>query len=230
MSSETLNQRHRRIVEAAADAASRAGRDPSRVELVAVTKHASPEALTAAHALGIRRFGESRIQDALPKMAELAPLAPEWHFIGHLQTNKVKRVVGAFSLIHSVDSWRLAEVIHDEATARNLVQAVLIQVNTSGEASKFGISPEEAPAVIGQMARDLRGVELRGLMTMAPRSDDPEDARRSFRRCRELLSRLAGVLPEGHRFDQLSMGMTQDYTVAVEEGATLIRIGSGLFR
>jgi pyridoxal phosphate enzyme (YggS family) len=198
--------------------------------LVAVTKHASPEAMRAVWALGVHRFGESKVQDALTKIAELAPLAPEWHFIGHLQTNKVKRVVGAFALVHSVDSWRLAEAIDEEAVSRGLVQPILVQVNTSGETSKYGVSPEEAPEVIGQMVRDLRGVEVRGLMTMAPRSEDPEDARWCFRRCRELQESLASSLPNGRRVNQLSMGMSQDFTVAVEEGATLIRIGSGLFR
>ncbi|MEB3328132.1 MAG: YggS family pyridoxal phosphate-dependent enzyme [Candidatus Sericytochromatia bacterium] len=229
LGSETLNQRHHRVVKQVAEAAARAGRDPSRVALVAVTKHASLEAMRAVVALGLHRFGESKVQDALPKMAELAPLAPEWHFIGHLQTNKVKRVVGAFSLIHSVDSWRLAEAISDEGCSRGLVQPILVQVNTSGEPSKHGLSPEEAPVVIERMARELPGVEVRGLMTMAPRSDDPEEARGCFRKCRELLEQLATTLPRGHRLDQLSMGMSQDYTVAVEEGATLIRVGSGLF-
>jgi hypothetical protein len=230
LGSETLSQRHHRIVEQVAQAAARAGRDPSRVALVAVTKHASSEAMKAALALGVHRFGESKVQDALPKMAELAPLAPEWHFIGHLQTNKVKRVVGAFSLIHSVDTWRLAEAINEEAISRGRVQPILVQVNTSGEPSKYGMSPEEAPAVIERMARELPGVEVQGLMTMAPRTEDPEDARWCFRTCREMLERLSLTLPKGHRFNQLSMGMTQDFTVAVEEGATLIRVGSGLFR
>lgn len=230
LDSESLNQRLHRIQEQVAQAAARVGRNPCEVELVAVSKYASPDAVREAVEEGVRCFGEGKVQDALPKMAELAPLALTWHFIGHLQTNKVKRVVGHFALIHSVDSWRLAEVIDEEARSRGLVQPILVQVNTSGESSKFGMSPDEAPAVIERMVRELPGLEVQGLMTMAPRGADPEVTRSCFRLCRALLVSLETRLPVGHSFHHLSMGMTQDFTVAVEEGATLIRVGSGLFR
>lgn len=211
------------------DAARTAGRSPESIRLVAVTKYATTERMTEAYAAGIREFGENKLQDALPKLAALSHLAPRWHFIGHLQTNKVKRVVGPFGLIHSVDSWKLAEALSREAVAKGLVQPILIQVNTSGETSKYGMTPAEVPAVLGRIARELPGVVVQGLMTMAPHDSDPEVARPCFRKLRELRDACNEELPADARMEHLSMGMTQDFTVAIEEGATLIRIGSGLF-
>ncbi len=211
------------------DAACRAGRSPESIRLVAVTKYVSTDKMVEAYAAGIREFGESKLQDALPKLTSLSHLAPRWHFIGHLQTNKVKRVVGAFELVHSVDSWKLAEALSREAAPRRLVQPILIQVNTSGETSKYGMTPEEVPAAIGRIARELPGVVVQGLMTMAPHAADPEVARPCFRKLRTLRDSINAELPLDARMEHLSMGMTQDFTVAIEEGATLIRIGSGLF-
>ena len=229
MESTSIADRYRRTLERVADAAQRVGRSPESIRLVAVTKHATPQSMTEAYAAGIRDFGESKVQDALPKLTSLSHLAPRWHFIGHLQTNKVKRVVGAFGLIHSCDSWRLAEALSREAVARRLVQPILIQVDTSGETSKYGMIPEEVPGAIGRIARELPGVVVQGLMTMAPHAADPEVARPCFRKLRELRDACNEELPPDARLEHLSMGMTQDFMVAVEEGATLIRIGSGLF-
>ena len=216
-------------MERVADAAQRVGRSPESIRLVAVTKHASIPTMAEAHAAGIRDFGENKVQDALPKLSALAHLGLRWHFIGHLQTNKVKRVVGAFELVHSCDSVKLAEALSREAVARGLVQRILVQVNTSGETSKYGMTPEEVPEAVGRIARELPGVVVQGLMTMAPYDTDPEVARPCFRKLRQLRDRCNADLPADARMEHLSMGMTQDFTVAIEEGATLIRIGSGLF-
>lgn len=229
MESTPFVARYRRILARVSDAALKAGRSPESIRLIAVTKHATTEMMAEAYAAGIREFGENKLQDALPKLASLSYLAPRWHFIGHLQTNKVKRVVGAFELVHSVDSWRLAEALSREAVARGLAQPILVQVNTSGETSKYGMAPEEVPAAIGRIARELPGVVVQGLMTMAPHAPDPEVARPCFRKLRELRDACNEDLPADARMEHLSMGMTQDFTVAIEEGATLIRIGSGLF-
>jgi pyridoxal phosphate enzyme (YggS family) len=229
LENSSIADRFHRIMASVSDAAHRAGRSPESVRLVAVTKYATPDRMAEAHAAGIREFGENKVQDAVSKLAALAHLAPRWHFIGHLQTNKVKRVVGAFELIHSVDTWKLAEALSREAVARRLVQPVLIQVDTSGETSKYGMAPEEVPEAIGRIARELPGVEVQGLMTMAPHAAPEEVARSCFRELRELRDACNEGLPGNARMEHLSMGMTQDFTVAIEEGATLIRIGSGLF-
>lgn len=228
MESTSISTNFRRTLEAVKASTDRANRSPESVCLVAVSKHATLAQMQEAYALGIRDFGENKVQDALSKLPQLAHLDARWHFIGHLQTNKVKRVVGSFALIHSVDSWRLAEAISREAASRGLVQQILIQVNASGEPSKFGMAPEEALQEIGRIAQDLPGVEVRGLMTMAPHEDSPEAARPVFRRLRELRD-ACREFPKSSRIEHLSMGMTQDFTVAIEEGATLIRVGSGLF-
>lgn len=228
MESSSLAFRYRRILETVAEAANRVGRSPESVSLVAITKTVDLARMNEAFALGVRDFGESRVQEALPKMAALPSPSLRWHFIGHLQTNKVKRVVGDFLLIHSVDSFKVAEALSREAEASGAVQPILLQINTSGELSKYGFSPEEAPGITERILRQLPGVRVRGFMTMAPHAEDPEEARPFFRRLRELRDALAAKWPEAS-FPELSMGMSGDYAVAVEEGATLIRIGTALF-
>ncbi|HEY9721386.1 MAG TPA: YggS family pyridoxal phosphate-dependent enzyme [Oscillatoriaceae cyanobacterium] len=225
MESTSLAARYRRIQERVAESAHRADRSPETVTLVAISKYVEPERIREAYALGIRDFGESRASEALDKRAELQDLSVRWHFIGHLQTNKVKRVVGECLLIHSVDSFKLAEALSQAAVALKTVQPILLQINVSGEKTKYGLKPDETPTVVDRIVRELPGVRLDGLMTMAPFTQQPETARPYFRRLRELRDRLA----ERHPMTELSMGMSQDYAVAVEEGATLIRIGTGLF-
>ena len=209
--------------------AARVGRSPEDVTLVAVTKGVDVSRMKQAYDLGIREFGESRIQEVLPKRSELSNPSLRWHFIGHLQTNKVKRVVGDFLLIHSVDSFRLAEALNREAVALGQVQPILLQVNVSGETSKHGIAPDETPVFVERVTRELPGLQVKGFMTMAPYHPEMEAARPHFRRLRELRDDIAKSAPEGVTLDHLSMGMSQDYPVAIEEGATLIRIGSALF-
>ena len=225
-----------------AEAAKRAGRRPEDIALVCVTKQASIEQIKEAIGLGITNIAENRVQDAVEKHEEIASVASlprndggvRWHLIGHLQTNKVKKAVEIFDLIHSVDSLRLAEEISKEAAKIGKVQDILIQVNTSGEETKFGITPEELKSLIVNIVR-LNNINILGLMTIAPLVDDVEKARPCFKRLRELLKgdcfarhRNSGGL--AMTATQLSMGMSQDYQVAIEEGATIVRIGSAIFK
>ena len=198
-----------------ADAARRANRDPASVRLVAVSKTQPVEAVHEAVAAGQKLFGENRAQELVQK-ADAVPA--EWHFIGHLQTNKVRQVVGRATLIHGVDSLALAEEI-----ARRKGPPVLVQVNTSGEESKSGVDPAEAI----RFCTEVAGVcELRGLMTIPAPTEDPEGSRSAFRALREL---AAEGRAKGLGTQELSMGMSDDFEVAIEEGATLVRLGTILF-
>lgn len=202
-----------------AAACDRSDRSLSDITLVAVTKTHSAPLVAAAYAAGLRDFGENRVQEAAPKIAALRDrgLAPAWHLIGHLQRNKAAAAVNLFDILHSVDSELLAEQI--DARAGHVVR-ILIEVNVAGETSKFGADPAAVPALAERIGR-MRNIELLGLMTVAPRVDDPEDVRPVFRQLRAL--RDAVGLPE------LSMGMTDDFEVAIEEGSTLVRVGRALF-
>lgn len=205
-------------------AAERSGRRIEDVRLVAVTKGVDPERIGEALALGIVDLGENRIQEALPKIAALGP-APRWHLVGHLQRNKVGRAIEAFALIHSVDSVRLTEEIARRAGVLGRDIPVLLQVNVAGEPGKHGFAPEEVRDAARRIAGSP-GVRVRGLMTIAPLADDPETVRPIFRRLRRLGEVVRAEVPDA---DGLSMGMSQDYEVAIEEGATLIRVGRAIF-
>jgi pyridoxal phosphate enzyme (YggS family) len=209
-----------------ADAADVAGRDPAEVTLVAVTKTVGPDAVRQAAAAGCHDFGENRVQELIGKHG----LFPEerWHFIGTLQTNKARDVVGRAHLIHSIDSLRLLQVVARHAEEAGVVQPVLLQVNVSGEESKHGIAAADTADVL-RTACDLPSVEVRGLMTMAPFASRPEDVRWVFRELRELLERLQAQHIGPHDLTELSMGMTNDFEIAVEEGATLVRVGRAIF-
>lgn len=208
-----------------AAACERAGRRPDEVRLVAVSKTYPPEMVEAAAAAGCDCFGENRVYEALPKI-EACPGHLEWHFIGHLQRNKVQHVVPAFALIHAVDSQRLLERIETVAEAVGARVAVCLEVNVSGESSKFGLVPDDVPAVL-EAANGMMHVDVQGLMTMAPFTTDPASTRPVFRRLRECRERWAAQ--SGFALRTLSMGMSNDFEVAIEEGATLVRIGSGIF-
>ncbi len=199
------------------------------VTLVAVTKYTTLEKMEEAYAAGIRHFGEARVLDALKKKQEL----PEglvsdiqWHLIGHLQTNKVNKTVGEFALIHSVDSLRLAQKISEANEEMGQVQSVLLQVNVAGEAQKYGFSPQELETAF-QALVGLKGIEIRGLMAMAPHTEDTLLIQSVFGNLKKLRERLRGSY--GLQLPELSMGMTHDYLHALELGATMIRIGSFLF-
>lgn len=200
-------------------AAERAGRDAGAARLVAVTKTFPAEVCAAALDAGLTDLGENRVQEGVAKAEALARLGRQavWHLIGHLQSNKVKPALAAFDLIHSVDSIDLAHAISRRAESPVVV---LLEVNVGGEASKFGFAPDGVPAA-HETISTLPNLAVRGLMTVAPQADDPEAVRPVFRRLRELAASLG--LPE------LSMGMSGDYEVAVEEGATIVRVGSALF-
>jgi pyridoxal phosphate enzyme (YggS family) len=217
--------RYEAVCRHVADAADVFGRRPDKVTIVAVTKTVSIEEIRHAYSLGIRDFGENRVQEFLGKYG----LFPEarWHFIGSLQTNKVKDVVGRVFLIHSVDSLKLLSAIDRKAAEFGVIQPVLLQVNVSGEASKHGMRPVDVADVLVEAMR-MENVEVRGLMTMAP-FGRPEDARPVFSALRELAGSLGEMRADGVELEQLSMGMTNDYRVAVEEGATIVRVGRALF-
>lgn len=217
---------HLREVQARIErACARAGRSPSEVALLPITKTVGAETIQALRELGAREVGENRVLDSIEK----APRCPEdltWHLVGHLQTNKVRKALGLFTVVHSVDSLRLAQALDAEAARIGRKLDIYLEVNVSGEAAKGGL----APAEVLPLARAVAGfpcLRVRGLMTMAPIADDPERVRPVFRGLRGLRDSL---FAEGIDARGLSMGMTQDFEVAIEEGATLVRIGTALFQ
>lgn len=205
-------------------AARRAGRSPDQVRLIAVTKTVGLDELRQAVNLGLRDFGENRLQDARPKIMHFPGVC--WHFIGRLQTNKVKELLRHFSLLHSLDRYNLAVALQQRAEEMGKEVTVLIQVNVSGETSKSGLAPEELADFFCAL-NDLPRIKPIGLMTMAPLLDNPGEARPYFRRLRELKEKHTGK--DGKVLSELSMGMSNDFKVAIEEGATMVRIGSALF-
>ena len=219
--SDNLINIHSRIQ----DAAHRVGRQLSDVRLVAVSKTYPPAVIQEAWNAGQHVFGENRVQDALPKIAEL-PAEAEWHFIGHLQSNKIRKALPAFTLIHGVDNLELAQQISRIAVEMGLTANILLEINVSGESSKFGFSPTD----LRQNLEDLLclpNIRINGLMTMAPYSEDPETARPVFSKLRILRDELAAKT--GQALRELSMGMSGDFEVGIEEGATIVRIGSSIF-
>ena len=208
-----------RVRERIARVCQRAGRGPGTVTLVAISKGQPVEAVRAANAAGLRHFGENRIQEAVPKIeaAKNAGVEATWHLVGHLQSNQAKVAASAFDVIHSVDSAKLLARLDGAAPAP---RDVLLQVNVAAEAQKQGVTPNEVAGLV-EAAREAANLRLRGLMTIAPIAGDPEDVRPVFRELRELAERFE--LPE------LSMGMTDDFEVAIEEGATLVRVGRAIF-
>ncbi len=217
------------ILKRVSSAAARAKRAPEDIRLIAVTKMVSTGSVKEAIDAGLRNFGESRVQEAQKKIASLASQIPgreiEWHLIGHLQKNKVKYAVSLFNLIHTVDSIGLAEEISRQAEKMGKVQGVLVQVKLSEEETKHGASEEEMMPLLARV-KDLGNLRLEGLMTIPPFFEDREKARPYFRRLRELRDKAESA---GFRLCELSMGMSDDFEVAIEEGATMVRIGSALF-
>jgi pyridoxal phosphate enzyme (YggS family) len=220
----SIAERAAAVRERIARACARAGRDPASVRLIAVSKTFGPEAVAEALAAGIREFGENRVQEALAKIPAVAELAaqrglpaPTWDLVGHLQTNKARAAAGAFAILHGIDSTRLLQALDRAAAAPT---RVLLEVNVAGEPTKFGFAPEDVAGAVA-LAQTLPHIEVAGLMTVAPRAEDPEAVRPVFRGLAELARQLG--LPE------LSMGMTEDFEVAIEEGATMVRIGRAIF-
>lgn len=225
MEEPDIIQRWREVLGQMARAVRRSGREPGCARLLAVSKlHPARDVLTLFEA-GQAMFGENYVQEALGKMAAL-PEGISWHFIGHLQTNKVKSVVGRFDLIHGVDSLKLARSLQGQAEARGVAQDVLVQVNLAGETQKSGIALADLPPLAEFLAASP-SLRWRGLMLMPPFFDDPERARPYFARLRELAETLRAGF--GLPLPELSMGMTGDFEAAIEEGATLVRIGTRIF-
>jgi hypothetical protein len=215
-----------------ASACLRAGRAPAEVTLVAVSKTVSPIRIRAAMEAGIRVFGENRVQEAETKIAELREVANkyqvEWHLIGHLQSNKARRAVELFDAVHSVDSLKLAERLDRLAEEISKRLPVFIEVNLGGESSKAGVEPKAVLSLIEQMSA-LPALEIKGLMAVPPYLEDAEGVRPFFRRLRELRDEAQRLELAGEQFCELSMGMSHDFEIAIEEGATFVRLGTAIF-
>ena len=223
---EAVARRLAGVRERMNSAAARAGRDPGEILLVAVSKAHPPEVLQAAIVTGQRHFGENRVQEAIPKLQAFGEKQIHWHLIGHLQRNKVNAVVGRFELIHSVDSVRLLEALEQRAAALDLTQRILFQINVAGEQSKFGVPPEELPGLLKALSHTPH-LKAEGLMTIPPYSEDPQASRPYYQNLRRMLATAPAV--ENFQPRHLSMGMSGDFEVAIEEGATIIRVGTAIF-
>ena len=208
-------------------ACERAGRDRSEVTLIAVSKTKPVSLLKEAYQAGARDFGENKVQEMMDKIPQMHDDI-RWHMIGHLQRNKVKYLIGKTSLIHSVDSLRLAEEISRLSEKNDVCSDILIEVNIAGEESKFGTTGQEAIELVTEAAK-LPGIRICGLMTIAPYVEDPEDNRKYFREIKKLSVDIANRNIDNVSMNILSMGMTGDYEVAIEEGATMVRVGTGIF-
>ena len=243
-----LRDAYRQVQDRIGEAASRAGRRPEDVALVAVTKTATPDQIRTLVEMGHADLGESRVQQlaqrvpqieeflnrkrtlagAAPRSSAEVPERVRWHMIGHLQRNKAKQTMPLVDLIHSVDSLRLAEELHNHGSRVDCTTDILLQVNTSGEASKNGVAPPAAIHLAEQIDTMLH-LRLRGIMTMAPRVEDPERVRGVFARTAEIFHEIRSEKIAGEAFNILSMGMTDDFEVAIEEGANLVRVGRAIF-
>ena len=208
-------------------ACKRAGRDVAEVTLIAVSKTKPVTDLQEIYNAGVRDFGENKVQEMCDKMEKM-PKDINWHMIGHLQRNKVKYIVGNVALIHSVDSYRLAEEINIQAKKKGIVVPILVEVNIADETTKFGVSKEDAMELVRQIA-SLDALSIKGLMTIAPYVVEPEENRAYFRKIKELSVDIDNQNIDNVSMDILSMGMTGDFEVAIEEGATMVRVGTGIF-
>ena len=224
----SIGENLRLVFERIKHATQQSGRPDGSVRLVAATKSVGLEQIREGITAGLTILGENRLQEALPKIEALRGETIQWHFIGHLQRRKVRSVVGVFDLIQSVDSVELAEEINRRAQEAGLTQAVLLEVNLEGEATKAGFLPDELEGAMPSLEA-LPHVTVKGLMAIPPPTSDPEQARPYFRRLRELAVRLSGQASSSVSLKELSMGMSNDYHIAVEEGATMVRVGTAIF-
>lgn len=235
-----LHDNLKRVEHRIADACAKAGRNPNEVRLIAVTKYATPDIIRTLIDLGVRDIGESRVQELTRRaavikewvgrktVAEGEPAEPRWHMVGHFQRNKVRQALPWLHMIHSVDSLRLAEEIDSQASKLGMRMPALLEVNASGESSKGGVAVAATTHLAEQIA-SLKHVDLRGLMTIAPLTDDAAAIRHTFQRVREIFEEIVGERLCGPQFRELSMGMSNDFEHAIEFGATYVRIGSALF-
>ena len=225
--SKTLAKNYNAVKENIKKACEQAGRSQEEVTLLAVSKTKPVDMLMDVYHAGARDFGENKVQELVDKIPQL-PSDIRWHLIGHLQRNKVKYIVDKVYLIHSVDSLRLAEEISREAVKKQVEVNILIEVNVAQEESKYGLKPEEVLPFIEEIA-DFSHIQIKGLMTIAPYVENPEDNRPYFKGIRQLSVDIKQENIDNVDMDVLSMGMTGDYMVAIEEGATLVRVGTGIF-
>lgn len=203
-------------------------RDDKEVTLICVSKTKSVEEIKEVYDYQERNFGENKVQELIDKYQEL-PNDINWHLIGHLQRNKVKYIIDKAYLIHSVDSFRLAKQIEEEAVKHNIAANILVQVNVAQEDTKFGLDTNEVIEIITKISKDLPHIHINGLMTIAPYTKLPEENRIYFRQLKEISKKISDLNLQNVEMKELSMGMTGDYMVAVEEGATLVRVGTGVF-
>lgn len=230
VSAEEMSRNIAAVCENIDNACKKAGRSRDSVKLIAVSKMNPYDAVVNAHNAGLSVFGENKVQELTEKQETLGELnsSLEWHLIGHLQTNKVKYIVGKVAMIHSVDSLKLAEEINHQSEKHNLVSDILIEVNIADEESKFGITADNCEEIVRQIAK-LSNVRIKGLMCIAPQTDNPEENRKYFVKLRQLSVDINSKNIDNVIMSELSMGMTGDYCVAIEEGATMVRVGTGIF-
>lgn len=222
-----IAQNKKTVADNIVTACEKTDRNPSNVTLIAVSKTKPAIQIEEAYTCGIRDFGENKVQEMIEKF-DLLPKDIRWHMIGHLQRNKVKYIVDKVFLIHSVDSWKLAKEISKEAVKKKVEVNILVEVNVSGEKNKFGVRPDEVEGLIREIAL-LPGIHVKGLMTVAPYVDIPEDNRQYFVKLRQLCVDIKNKNIDNTSVEVLSMGMTGDYIIAVEEGTTYVRVGTGIF-
>lgn len=225
---EVIGERLAAVRARIAAAAARSGRDSSAIRLVAVSKTYPAEHVLAAVGHGQRDFGENKVQEGLQKIAGTADNSIRWHIIGHLQSNKARKAAEAFDWIHAIDGVGLLRKVDEGAAAAGQRPKALVQVDLAGEVTKFGAPPDEVPGIFAA-AGELKAVDLVGLMLLPPAVDDPEAARPWFRQLVALRDRLAAAGVPAARLAELSMGMSHDFEVAIEEGATIVRVGSAIF-
>ena len=228
LSLQSIDDRVQAVLANIRSAAEKAGRPAQSIRLVAATKTVSVEGIQQGIEAGLTILGENRVQEAIPKRTALSSASVQWHFIGHLQRRKVRSIIGLFDLIHSVDSVELAQEIDARAGAAGMIQNVLLEVNVGGELSKAGFQPDDVISSVPTLAA-FQHIQIKGLMSIPPPTTDPDAARPYFRQLRELSHRIAALHLPSVRMDELSMGMSNDYAVAIEEGATLVRVGTAIF-
>lgn len=230
VSSEEMSSNIASVLKNIDAACKKAGRDKSSVKLIAVSKMNPAEAVVSAYNAGLSVFGENKVQELTEKQDALNELNNrlEWHLIGHLQTNKVKYVIGRVAMIHSVDSEKLAEEINRISEKKGCITDILIEVNIADEESKFGITADNCEEIVRKIAV-LKNIRIKGLMCIAPQTECPEDNRKYFIKLRELSVDIDSKNIDNVSMCELSMGMTGDYCVAIEEGATMVRVGTGIF-
>lgn len=222
-----IRERLEKVQNSISEAVKASGRDEKDVTLIAVSKTKPVEMIKEVYDAGIRDFGENKVQEIIDKYPKL-PSDIRWHLIGHLQTNKVKYIIDKVCMIHSVDSLKLAQEISRQAIKHNVTADILIEVNVAGEDTKFGVKPEDTLSLCEEISA-LANVRIRGLMTVAPFVDDPEENRAVFCTLRQLFVDIDAKNIDNVCMDCLSMGMSNDYTVAIEEGATFVRVGTSIF-